>query len=107
MASARRGGQRLHGERVASGRRAMAGLEGRAVRGGVDVRHPAAVPGDGERPDRRIDVGVGVGQADLDEDLGPESGGGRGGQVGEGGLDGRVGRGGIERVVHAVISSSS
>ena len=77
------------------------------VRGGCDRRDAAAVPGDEERPDRRIDVGVGVGQADLDEHLGPQPGGGRGGQVGEGGLDGRVGRGGIERVVHAVISSSS
>ena len=72
MASARRGGS-------ASARKASRPVAARwrvsnvrVVVGRVDERHAAAVPGHDQRPDRRVDAGVGVGQADLDQHGGAE-----------------------------------
>ena len=104
------GRQGVGREGLSPGHGAMARLEGRVVLGRIHDRHAAPVPGDRERPDRRIDAGVGIGQPDLDEHGRAESRWGRGRQVGERRLDGPGGAGDedvIGRAVHAVISFSS
>ena len=51
----------------------VVGLERVVVGGGLDGGHAEPVPGHDERPDRRIEPGVAVGQADLGQDGGRQA----------------------------------
>ena len=97
-------GRQLATDRPAAGRRQVTCLERGVVGGDVDGRHAAAVPGDDERPQRRLDAGVPVDEADLDQHRRAQRRRRRRGEVGE---LGRLGLRGFERHGHAVISSGS
>ena len=84
----------------AAGPRDVVGLERGVVRGRLDGRHAQPVPGHDERPDRRVEPGVQVGQPDLAEDVRGQGRRCPGQQGGHGGLDVTIGG-------HAVISSRS
>ena len=76
-------------------------LERRVVIGRLDRRDAQPVPGHDERPDRGVEAGVAVGQADLGEHVRGEAGRSRRAEAGQRRLHGSIVGG------HAVISSRS
>ena len=101
MAVARRSGTRSTGCAGRPVRARWFASNVASSRRGLDGRDAQPVPGHDERPDRRVEAGVAIGQADVGQHVRGEAGGSRHAEAGQRRLQGSIVGG------HAVISSRS